>query len=99
MGNAIASCCQEAVIMEIRGSGALVTGGGRGLGESLAKALAKRGAKVVLVARNEAELARVADEIRSEGGDAHVVAGDVADKKFVHRLAGAAAAVVGDIDI
>ena len=85
--------------MEIRGSGALVTGGSRGLGESLAKTLAKRGAKVVLAARNENELARVAREIRDEGGEAHVIAGDVADKQFVHRLAGAAAALVGDLDI
>lgn len=85
--------------MEIRGSGALVTGGGRGLGESLAKTLAKRGAKVVVVARNENELARVAEEIRREGGEAHAVAGDVADKQFVHRLAGTAAALVGDLDI
>ncbi|MGH7285869.1 MAG: SDR family NAD(P)-dependent oxidoreductase [Polyangiaceae bacterium] len=85
--------------MEIRGSGALITGASRGLGEALAKTLAKRGAKVVLVARNEKGLARVAGEIRIEGGEAHVVAGDVSEKKFVHRLAGTAAALVGDIDI
>ncbi len=85
--------------MDIRGSGALITGGSRGLGEALAKTLAKRGAKVVLVARNENELARVAKEIRDDGGEAHVIAGDVADKRFVHPLAGRAAALVGDVDI
>lgn len=85
--------------MEIRKSGALVTGASRGLGEALAKALAARGARVVLVARDEKELGRVAKEIRDAGGEAHVLAGDVADKSFVHVLAGRAAAMVGDVDV
>lgn len=85
--------------MDIRSVGALVTGAGRGLGEALAKRLAKGGARVVLNARREAELERVALEIREGGGEAHVFAADVALKTAVHPLAQAASAAVGDLDV
>jgi NAD(P)-dependent dehydrogenase (short-subunit alcohol dehydrogenase family) len=74
---------------------ALVTGGSRGLGKELGKALARRGARVVLVAREEEALGRAVAEIRAEGGEAHGLAFDVGDKEAVHRIAGAAAALVG----
>ena len=83
--------------MDIRGHGAVVTGASRGLGKELAKILARRGARVVVNARNEIE--RVAEEIRSTGGEAHAVAGDIADKKFIHPFAATSAACAGDIDI
>jgi NAD(P)-dependent dehydrogenase (short-subunit alcohol dehydrogenase family) len=85
--------------MDIRGRGAVVTGGSRGLGRELAIALGKRGGRVVITARGEAELERVAEEIRERGGEAHAFAGDVADKQFIHPLAASAAALVGDVDI
>ena len=50
--------------MNLRGKAALVTGGSRGLGEALGEALATRGAKVVLVARDAGPLAEVAVRIR-----------------------------------
>lgn len=85
--------------MQIRNASVLVTGASRGLGRALAKAFAKGGARVVLVARGEAELAKVVDEIRAAGGEAHGLAFDVGDKEAVHRIAGAAAALVGNVDI
>jgi NAD(P)-dependent dehydrogenase (short-subunit alcohol dehydrogenase family) len=85
--------------MDIRGRGAVVTGGSRGLGRELAIALAKRGGRVVVTARGENELERVAEEIRKSGGEAHAFAGDIADKKFIHPLAATSAALVGDVDI
>jgi NAD(P)-dependent dehydrogenase (short-subunit alcohol dehydrogenase family) len=85
--------------MDIRGRGAVVTGAGRGLGAALALELAARGAKVVLVARTLDDVERVAAEARARGGVAHALAEDVADKRAVHRIAGAAAALVGDVDI
>ena len=68
-------------------------------GSPLAKELAGRGARVVLVARGEAELERVVGEIRARGGEAWAVPGDVSDRNGVHALAGAAAALAGPISI
>lgn len=78
---------------------ALITGGGRGLGRALAKGLAARGARVVITSRTESELRAVVEEIARAGGEAHYVVGDVADKAAIHRIAGAAAALVGPIDL
>jgi NAD(P)-dependent dehydrogenase (short-subunit alcohol dehydrogenase family) len=85
--------------MRIEGRAALVTGGSRGLGAALARELAGAGARVVLVARGGAELERVAAAIRADGGQAHALPGDVGDKEDIHRLAGAAAALAGPIDL
>jgi NAD(P)-dependent dehydrogenase (short-subunit alcohol dehydrogenase family) len=85
--------------MELRGSSALVTGGGRGLGAALARHLARAGARVVVVARRHEEVAAVAEAIRAEGGIAFALAADLGDKNAIHPLAGEAAALVGPIDI
>jgi len=85
--------------MDIHDKAALVTGASRGLGAALARELAARGARVVLVARDQAALERVASEIAARGGEAHALAADLGDKLAIHPLAGAAAALVGPIDI
>lgn len=84
--------------MELRGASALVTGGSRGLGAALAKALLDRGARVVLVARGEEELERTVAELRPLG-EVHGLAFDVGEKDAAHRIAGAAQALVGPIDL
>jgi NAD(P)-dependent dehydrogenase (short-subunit alcohol dehydrogenase family) len=76
-----------------------VTGASRGLGAELARALAAEGARVLLVARGAGELEEVAASIRRAGGEAHAFAADVADKDATHAIAGAAAALVGDVDL
>jgi NAD(P)-dependent dehydrogenase (short-subunit alcohol dehydrogenase family) len=78
---------------------AIVTGASRGLGRALAVELARAGAKVVLVARESAELHAAVAEIRGGGGTAHAVAADLGDKEAIHAIAGAAAALVGPIDL
>jgi NAD(P)-dependent dehydrogenase (short-subunit alcohol dehydrogenase family) len=85
--------------MEIEGRSVLITGGSRGLGAALGRALARAGARVVLVARGEEELVRVVEEIRREGGDAHGFVADVGAKEDVHRIAGAASALAGPVDV
>ena len=85
--------------MELRGRGALITGASKGLGAALAGELARAGARVALVARGGTELERVVARIRASGGDAHALPADMADKRAIHAIAGAAAAVVGPIDV
>jgi NAD(P)-dependent dehydrogenase (short-subunit alcohol dehydrogenase family) len=89
----------EEAVMQVRGAAVMVTGASRGLGAALARCLAREGARVVLVARGRDELERVAAAIREEGGAAHALAGDVGGKEHIHRLAGAAAALVGPMDL
>ena len=78
---------------------AIITGASRGLGRALAVELARTGAKVVLVARESAELHAAVTEIRAAGGNAHAVAADLGDKAAIHAIAGAAAALIGPIDL
>lgn len=63
----------------LEGRTAVVTGGSRGVGAAVAHRLGVAGAHVVLLARDEDALERVADEIRAAGGSASVVAVDLRD--------------------
>lgn len=83
----------------MRGRAVLVTGGSAGLGAALGAELARRGARVVLAARGEAAQAEAVARIRSAGGEAHGLTADVGDKDAIYPLAGAAAALVGPLDI
>src|SRR5258706_5506120 len=85
--------------MRLLGSAAVVTGGSRGLGAALGRELARRGARVVLVARGREEVEAVAAGIRARGGEAHAPAADVGSQDQIYPLAGAAAALVGPIDL
>jgi NAD(P)-dependent dehydrogenase (short-subunit alcohol dehydrogenase family) len=85
--------------MNIQGLSAVITGASRGLGEALARELARRGAKVVLIARAKEDLDRVVREIRLAGGEAHGLPADVGDKRSTYAIAGAAAALVGPIEL
>jgi NAD(P)-dependent dehydrogenase (short-subunit alcohol dehydrogenase family) len=85
--------------MDLSGKAALVTGASRGLGRALAEQLADAGARVVLVARSRPELTQVAEAITARGGSAHALSFDVGRKDDVYPLVGAAAALVGPIDL
>lgn len=90
---------QTKTTLTIAGSRVLITGASRGLGAALAEALAARGARVVLCARGPEALAEVVSRIRAAGGEAHALAADLGDQSAIYPLAGAAAALVGPIDI
>ena len=85
--------------MNIEGKAVLVTGASRGLGRALSEALAARGARVAMVARDPGALDEAVAAIRARGGIAHAIAADVGDKQAVHRIAGQAHALVGEIDV
>ena len=62
---------------KLDGQVALVTGGGRGIGEGIAYGLAEAGADVVLVARRTEEIERVAENIRKMGRRALPISADI----------------------
>ncbi|MFF8608117.1 SDR family oxidoreductase [Streptomyces sp. NPDC015346] len=71
----------------LRGRTAVVTGAARGVGEQVALALARRGARVALVGHEEAGLARVAARCRAAGGTAHPWPADVTDEERMRAVA------------
>jgi 3-oxoacyl-[acyl-carrier protein] reductase len=79
-------------------SGALVTGGARGVGAAVAKALAQAGMTVAVHAR--ADLAAAREVVAALPGDGHaVVSGDLADPDQVRAFVAAAVAALGDVDV
>jgi NAD(P)-dependent dehydrogenase (short-subunit alcohol dehydrogenase family) len=83
----------------LEGRGAVITGGGRGIGESIAKAIAAEGAAVMVCARNRDEIDRVAGGLRDAGHTAFAQVGDVTDEASVRELGHAARASLGHVDI
>lgn len=65
---------------------ALITGAARGIGAAAAHLFAQQGAQVVINDRDEALVRTVASEIRSAGGDAIAVAGDLTSPEFPQHL-------------
>lgn len=84
--------------MRFREKVAIVTGAGQGIGEAYAKALAAEGARVVVADVNEAQGARVAEEIGAAGGTARFVRVDVASPESTKAMADATVAAYGGID-
>jgi NAD(P)-dependent dehydrogenase (short-subunit alcohol dehydrogenase family) len=84
---------------DLNNKSVLITGGSRGLGKALAVKLAARGAQVVLVARQQAELDEIVGEIERNGGVAFGIVADVGDKESIYPIAGQAAALAGPVDI
>ncbi|HEX8504491.1 MAG TPA: SDR family oxidoreductase [Hymenobacter sp.] len=76
----------------------VVTGSSSGIGLVTARMAAKAGAKLVLAARNEEALQQLAEEIRSQGGQAIAVRADVGIEDDVRRIADAAIAEFGGFD-
>ncbi len=81
------------------GQVAVVTGAGRGIGRAAATALARAGADVVLAARSVEGLRETAEVVQAAFRRALVVPTDVADHAAVLRMADAALAEYGRVDV
>ncbi|KAL4075323.1 hypothetical protein V8B97DRAFT_1915922 [Scleroderma yunnanense] len=81
-------------LFSVRGKIALVTGGGTGIGKSIASALVQNGAKVYIAARNESQLKEAAAELNERGpGTAQYIVADLSDKAGVDALISALSAI------
>jgi NAD(P)-dependent dehydrogenase (short-subunit alcohol dehydrogenase family) len=83
---------------DMNGRVALVTGASSGIGRATARAFAEKGARVVLAARREDELAELASEIAAAGGAASCIVTDVSVAADVERMVAHAIDTVGRLD-
>jgi 7-alpha-hydroxysteroid dehydrogenase len=81
------------------GQVAVVTGGGRGIGEGIAHALSEAGASVVLAARRKDDVEKVAADIVAKGGKAIAMPTDVTNSQSLDALAQAAVDTFGKLSI
>lgn len=83
----------------LNGKVVVITGASSGIGEAMAREYSKMGAKVVLGARREEELRRVADEIKAAGGAVAYATCDVVSEEGCKRLIDTAIDNFGGIDV
>jgi 3-oxoacyl-[acyl-carrier protein] reductase len=84
---------------QFKNKSVVVTGASKGIGKGIATVFASKGANVLVVSRNEGPAQRTADQIKKNGGTAHIFCGDVASWKDMQEMASAAAKLYGGIDV
>jgi 3-oxoacyl-[acyl-carrier protein] reductase len=85
--------------MKLKDKVAIITGGGRGLGRSVALAFGREGAKVALAARTKEQIEHVAEELQTLNSSAITVPADVSDENNVNHLVEKTLDAYGTIDI
>jgi len=86
-------------LFDLRGKTALITGGSRGLGLQLARALGEAGATLMLSSRKAQDLEQAAAELKADGIDARWIAADCAQDSEIKRLADETLSQFGHLDI
>ena len=86
-------------LFDLDGRTALITGGSRGLGLQIARALGDAGARVILTARNRAELEAGTAQLRGVGIDADWIAGDSGQVEEIARICAEALTRLGQFDV
>jgi NAD(P)-dependent dehydrogenase (short-subunit alcohol dehydrogenase family) len=86
-------------LIDLHGRRALVTGGGRGIGRSIALAFADAGANVAVASRSQNELDAVAKEIEQRGQRGFAVIIDVMNREQISAGVDEAARKLGGLDI
>ena len=84
---------------DLSGRVAVVTGGSRGIGKSIAEVYARAGAAVVLASRKQESLDLMAEAIRSDGGEAIGIAAHSGDKEALNALVDQTVSRYGRLDI
>src|SRR5262249_222734 len=85
--------------ISLKGRHAVITGGSRGIGRSIALAFARAGAAVSICARGQAALDTTLNEVLAHGVKAHAGICDLADKGAIAAYIAAAGQSLGGIDI
>ena len=85
--------------MDLTGKVAIVTGGGSGIGQGIALALAEAGVSVVIFGRRNEALQKTARMIKESGGHVTAVQGNVSQTPDVQRVVKAALETFGRLDI
>jgi NAD(P)-dependent dehydrogenase (short-subunit alcohol dehydrogenase family) len=83
----------------LKGKVAIVTGGGRGIGQAIAFGFAKAGAKVVITSRKAHDLEATAAEIKSCGGEAFVLPAHLGKMEEIQKMVNTVMDKYGRIDI
>lgn len=83
----------------LKGKAAIVTGASRGIGRAIALALAREGVKLMLAARDQLRLQRVAEEARQYSVEADSVSADMRDEAQIKNMIEAALKRFGRLDI
>lgn len=86
-------------LFDLSGKTALVSGGSRGLGLQMARALGEAGARLMISSRKASDLEQTADTLKAEGLDVHWLAADCAQESDIQHLTAQTLHRMGRIDI
>jgi len=89
----------EVILMKLQNKSVIVTGSGRGIGEYIAKRLAREGANIVVTGRTTKDIEKVSEEINNEGGRSIFIKGDVTKEEDVKKVIHGTITEFGKVDV